>query len=157
MRVNPIIRSCRRLITWLIPFLMILEVSQPAYADCEASVSMVDFGELDLDKGGNVNGEVIVTCDQPARFNLALSQGIGDFRLRKMLGSDGGELRYNLFVDPARRSIWGDGVSGGTQTIRGENDGRRPSIIPIYAFVPARQSVLTGAYSDNLIVTVENL
>lgn len=157
MRVNLTITLYRRLAVWLLPFLVLLPVSNPAYADCQATVSLVDFGQLDLDKGSNVNGEVIVTCDQPARFNLALSAGLGDFRLRKMLGSDGGELLYNLFVDPGRRSIWGDGVSGGTQTIRGENDGRRPSIVPIYGIVPSRQSVLTGAYRDDLLVTVEKL
>jgi spore coat protein U-like protein len=157
MRVILHTRSYRRLILLLLPFLLTWHLSGPAMANCEASVSLVDFGQLDLDEGANVSGEVVVTCNQPARFNLALSSGLGDYRLRKMLGSDGDELTYNLFVDPARRRVWGDGISGGTQTIKGENDGRRPSIIPIYAFVPPRQSVLTGSYRDNLLVTVENL
>jgi len=157
MRVITMISSYRRSLFWLLPFLAISQISSPASANCEASVSLVDFRKVDLDKGGNVSGEVIVTCDQPTRFKLAFSAGIGDFRLRKMLAGDGSELHYNLFVDAGRRSVWGDGISGGTQTIRGDNDDRRPSIIPIYAVVPPRQSVLTGAYRDSLLVTVEDL
>ena len=117
----------------------------------------MDFGRLDLEHGGHVNGEVVVTCDKPGRFSLALSSGTGSYQLRKMRGVDGHVLKYNLFVDPARRRVWGDGVSSGTQTIRGESDGRRPLSIPVYGLVPPRQSVLTGPYSDNLLVTVENL
>jgi len=142
---------------WLLPFLLTVPVSAAAASSCEASVSLVNFGQLDLDRGGRVSGEVIVTCDEPGRFSVALSAGIGSYRLRKMKGTDGSELKYNLYVDSARRRVWGDGVSSGTQTVRGESDGRRPQIIPVYGIVPPRQSVLTGAYSDNLLVTVENL
>ena len=157
MPLNQATRRLLRSITWLLPFLVAWQVSGPAAAGCEASVSLVDFGRLDLQRGGHVSGEVIVICDEPGRFSLALSQGTGNYRLRKMRGVDGGVLRYNLFVDSARRRIWGDGVSAGTQTIRGESDGRRPLSIPVYGLVPPRQSVLTGPYTDNLLVTVEKL
>lgn len=157
MRLSHEPKHLLRLFSWLLPFAAALQMSMPAAADCEASVSLVDFGQLDLEKGGRVSGELIVTCDEPGVFAVTLSSGIGSYRLRKMQGSNGSELKYNLFVDSARRRIWGDGISAGTQTIRGESDGRRPEVIPVYGFVPPRQSVVTGAYSDNLLVTVENL
>lgn len=157
MPVTSVTCKTSQFILCLALFLVTLQVSAPAAAGCEASVSLVDFGELDLDRGENVSGELVVTCDQPAAFSVALSAGLGDFVRRKMQGTDGAALRYNLFVDAARRRVWGDGVSAGTQTILGENDGRRPSIIPIYGVVPSRQKVLVGPYSDNLLVTVEEL
>jgi len=157
MRVTKTSRRFCRLAFWFLPFLVTMQVNAPAAADCEASVSLVDFGRLDLVKGGRVSGELIVTCDEPGQFSVALSPGLGDYRLRKMYGSDGSELKYNLYVDSARRRIWGDGVSAGTQTIRGKSDGRRPMTIPVYGVVPPRQSVLIGGYSDNLLVTIENL
>lgn len=157
MPVTSVTCRTKQFLWCLALFLVTLQISAPATAGCEAVVSLVDFGRLDLERGGEVTGEVIVSCDEPGGFSVALSPGIGDFVLRKMRGSEGAELRYNLFVDPARRRIWGDGISAGTQTIKGENDGRRPSVIPIYGMVPSRQSVLTGPYSDNLLVTVGKL
>ncbi len=149
--------SCRanQFVVCLALFLVTLQVSSPAAAGCQATISLMDFGRLDLDRGGHVTGELTVHCDEPGAFSAMLSQGLGDFTGRKMRGTDGAELRYNLYVDPARQSIWGDGISAGTQTIKGESDGRRPTIIPVYGTVPSRQSVLTGPYNDNLVVTVE--
>lgn len=157
MPVTSVTCNASQFVLCLALFLVTLQVSGPAAAGCEARVSLMDFGRLDLDQGGEVTGELIVNCDEPGGFSVGLSAGIGDFVGRKMRGADGAELHYNLFVDPTRQRIWGDGVSAGTQRIEGENDGRRPSIIPIYGIVPSRQSVLTGPYSDNLLVTVEKL
>lgn len=157
MSMNHRICRLRWSVICLMSFLVVLPLSGPAAAECQAIVSLVDFGRLDLDRGGQVTGEVIVNCDEPGRFSVGLSQGLGQFVQRKMRGSDGAELIYNLFVDASRQRIWGDGISAGTQTVKGENDGRRPSIIPIYGIVPSRQNVLVGPYSDNLLVTVEKL
>lgn len=157
MPVTSVTCRTRQLLWCLALFLVTLQVSAPAAAGCEARVSLVDFGRLDLDDGGEVTGELIVNCDEPGGFSVGVSAGIGDFSGRKMRGADGHELRYNLFVDPTRQRVWGDGISGGTQTIKGENDGRRPSVIPIYGIIPSKQSVLVGAYSDNLQVSVEKL
>ena len=157
MRVSRPIGFARLRTACLFAFMASLLVNAPAIAECEATVSLVDFGRLDLEKGGDVTGELIVHCDEPSGFSVGLSPGLGAYLGRKMRGADGSELRYNLFVDPARQRVWGDGRSAGTLTIKGENDGRRPSVIPIYGSVPSRQRVLTGAYSDNLLVTLERL
>lgn len=157
MRVNMTFCRLRPVAFGLAALLVTLQVSAPAAAGCDASVSLVDFGQVDLNEGGKVSGQLTVTCDQPGRFSVALSEGIGSYRLRKMRGADGSELDYNLFVDSARRRVWGDGVSEGTQTIDGESDGRRAEVIPVYGTLPPRQSALTGAYSDNLLVSVEKL
>ena len=141
----------------LLAFLTMLQISAPAVAGCQATVSLMDFGRLDLEDQGEVTGELVVNCDQPGRFSVGLSAGLGRYAGRIMRGDGGHELRYNLFVDPARQRIWGDGVSSGTQTIKGESDGRRPSVIPIYGVVPSSQTVHSGGYSDNLLVTVEAL
>ena len=143
---------------WLVVIVgAVLSLSRPASAECDATLSLIDFGKLDLERGARVTGELIVSCDEPGRFSVGLSQGIGSFKGRKMRGTDGAELRYNLFVDSARQRVWGDGVTEGTQMIKGESDGRRPAIIPIYGIVPSRQSVLIGPYLDNLLVTIERL
>ena len=157
MRIAKHFRHFPRITACLLALVATLPTSVPAAAGCQATVSLMDFGRLDLDEGGDVSGELVVTCDQPGSFNVALSAGLGDYSRRKMQNAEGSELIYNLYVDSSRQRVWGDGVSAGTQAIRGESDGRRPAIIPVYGVVPPNQSVLTGPYRDNLLVTVGNL
>ena len=108
---HPVSQHVGRAALWLLLFLVTMQVSAPAAAaECEASVSLVDFGRLDLERGGQVSGEVVVICDQPAQFSVALSSGIGSYRLRKMRGSDGGRAQ----IQSLRRSLLaaGSGVTG---------------------------------------------
>jgi spore coat protein U-like protein len=71
-----------------------------------------------------------------------------------MRSPDGAELRYNLYVDPARRRVFGDGT-GGTVALAGQVDGRRPATFAIYGFVPGGQRVRQGAYSDTVTIALE--
>lgn len=70
---------------------------------CDVSMSFVDFGRLDLRRGGAITGEVAVTCPAPTAFALALSPGHGDYGTRRMRGPSGAELEYNLYLDPGHR------------------------------------------------------
>ncbi|RZM31611.1 MAG: SCPU domain-containing protein, partial [Sphingomonas sp.] len=63
---------------------------------------------------------------------------------------------YQLYADPARTQIWGDG-SGGSSTVRSFD------IIPllggsstyqIYGRIPANLSPRPGAYNDTITITV---
>ena len=134
----------------------LLGAAGPARAqDCDVAVGFVDFGRLDLRDGGRVTGEVQVLCARPMRFRLSLSPGLGDYHERQMRGPDGRRLRYNIYLDPAGRQVWGDGLSAGTGRLVGRNDGRRHTILPIYARVPGGQERAAGHYTDALVVFVE--
>jgi spore coat protein U-like protein len=126
-----------------------------ALGACDVSFSLVDFGRVDLARGGEITGRVTVACDRPRRFELAASAGQGRFGQRLMRGPGGTPLAYNLYVDPARTRIWGDGVHAGTSTIGGRSDGRRRVDLAVYGRVWGRQSVAPGAYSDTVSITVE--
>jgi spore coat protein U-like protein len=144
-------------LAWALVALLLLAAmaAAPAKAGCDAVVTLVDFGRLDPKKGGEITGELTVTCDQAAEFAVALSAGHGDYRLRRMRDPDGSELRYNLYIDPARRRVWGDGATAGTATIRGQSDGRKPVRFTVYGQVSPRQKVDAGDYRDNLLLTVK--
>lgn len=129
--------------------------SASAAGPCDVSLSFVDFGRVDFRRGNEITGEVLVRCEQPARFVLSLSQGLGDYRMRRMRGPGDAELEYNLFLDPARRQVWGDGVRGGTARLVGQSDGRRAAIFTVYGRIAPGQSVPAGTYSDSLSVTFE--
>ena len=62
-------------------------------------------------------------------------------------------LSYNLYIDAARSTIWGDGTGGSsTQTIN--MTGSHPSTLSIYGRVPPLQDVSMGSYSDSVMVTI---
>lgn len=128
----------------------------PAAAACEVSVSLVEFGRVELARGAEITGEVAVRCPTARRFSLALSPGHGDYRMRKMLGPNGAELAYNLFVDPAHRRVWGDGITAGTARLTGRTDGRKTTLLTVYGRIPRGQrGGRAGAYADALTVTLE--
>jgi spore coat protein U-like protein len=130
-------------------------VPAPAVAGCDASLSMVDFGRIEFRRDNEITGRVTVTCSEPGPFQVGASAGNGDFRERRMLGPMGDELRYNLYVDAARRRVWGDGIAGGTARVAGTSDGRRPETLTIYGKLPASQAVAAGGYRDSVQVTIE--
>jgi spore coat protein U-like protein len=121
---------------------------------CEARVSLVDFGRVDFKDGGDITGELTVTCDGPTSFEVSASPGHGSYQQRTMIGPKGEVLRYNLYVDAARRRVWGDGEAGGTATIAGKSDGRKAVNYTIYGRMSDRQSVRSGRYRDSVKVSV---
>jgi spore coat protein U-like protein len=61
-------------------------------------------------------------------------------------------LNYNLFTDPTHLSMWGDG-SGGTAIVAGSGTGSVTNV-PVYGRVPGSQSVPSGSYADDIVITV---
>jgi spore coat protein U-like protein len=119
---------------------------------CSVSPSGVHFGVYDPSSGTALDGagNIAVTCTTLTTFTVSLSTGTGNYSQRRMT-SGPGSLNYNLYVDPVRLLVWGDGT-GGSQTV--------PSIfvlganLPIYGRLPARQSPRAGTYLDTIVVTV---
>jgi spore coat protein U-like protein len=126
-------------------------VAAPA---CHASVTLVDFGRVDYKDGGDITGQLTVTCDGPTAFEVSASPGYGSYQGRTMHGPSETVLRYNLYVDPARQRVWGDGDSGGTARITGQSDGRKAVTYTIYGRIPDGQPVRSGRYYDSVKVTV---
>jgi len=63
-------------------------------------------------------------------------------------------LNYNLYLDAARTTIWGDGT-GGTQNFFVRNPTNNQDVsIPLYGRIPAGQSTSAGNYSNTLTVTI---
>ncbi|MBH1970774.1 spore coat protein U domain-containing protein [Moraxellaceae bacterium AER2_44_116] len=122
-----------------------------AQPTCSINVQSVNFGSYDifsniaLDSTGNID----VVCDANMNYKITLSTGAGTYSSRKMLYATSW-LNYNLYIDAAMTSVWGDGTLG-TAVI---NDKSRSRSYAIYGRIPARQNVYAGSYSDSLIVSV---
>ncbi len=121
--------------------------TRPAVADCRVEVRPVVFGTIDLGRKNRGRGEVVVRCERPTRFEVAIPGGPE----RELVGPNGTRLRYRLFADPGHRRPWGDGGRGGA-TVEARSDGRRPVRLPIYAVIPRQRGTVEGPYTDQLTV-----
>jgi spore coat protein U-like protein len=122
-----------------------------AMAECSINVTDMTFGEYDVfnSLATDITGTLSVSCDADTPFQIALGAGSGSFTARQMHnGPD--VLIYNLYTDPTRLSIWGDG-SPGTSLLSTSGTGANYTI---YGRIPARQNVRAGSYGDSITVTL---
>jgi spore coat protein U-like protein len=64
-------------------------------------------------------------------------------------------LNYNLYLNAARTTIWGDGT-GGTQEFTDHTPPfGRSIVVPIYGRIPALQDVSVGSFSNTITVTYQ--
>lgn len=129
----------------------------PAEGACSLSATGVAFGAYDVFAPAPTDstGTVVLECDPSEKnITITLSPGTGTFATRTL--RQGAEtLGYNLYLDAARTTVWGDG-SAGTSTVFIRNPRpNRPTEVTIFGRIPAAQDVSVGAYSDTIIVTVE--
>lgn len=122
-----------------------------AMGACSVNASTVAFGNYDVfaatptDSTGNIS----VTCDTSTSYSIALSAGSGTISARALTGTSS-TLYYNLYTDPARTLVWGDGTAGSTTVSNTAVSGSHT----VYGRIPAGQNVTAGTYSDTLVITV---
>lgn len=133
-------------------------------ATCSVESARIVFGQYNP-FGGQPNdsvGTISVSCSGAAGTDIAYliriaSGSSGTHATRTMRSLSGWSLGYNLYTDPARSLVWGDGT-GGTRaignalTLSGISQVRRHSV---YGRTMERQNVPPGLYADILILTVE--
>jgi spore coat protein U-like protein len=133
--------------------------AQARAASCTiASVAGVVLGTYDVfdatpvDSTGTITYECtgVVGTDT---VQITLSAGdAGTFATRAM--SAGAEtLSYNLYVDAARTTVWGDGTSG-TATYGPILPAEGETPVTVFGRAPAGQDAAAGSYSDTIVVTV---
>ena len=127
---------------------------------CNLSSAGLAFGVYNPASSANqdVTGSVVLTCDKKIKAELSLSVGNGVGASysggRKMTKSNGGgTLTYNLYANPSRTQVLGDGTD--TSVIVQVN-GKDTFSQPVYGRIPGGQrTVFSGGYLDTLAVTIE--
>jgi spore coat protein U-like protein len=124
------------------------------------TVGTVAFGSYDVFSSGPLDTTATVSykCSPPVTTpTISLSAGGGGaFNPRRMTGpSVGSTADYNLYLDAARTTIWGDGT-GGTSVITAPDPTSASAVYTytIYARVPDGQDLEAGAYTDAVTVTI---
>ncbi len=131
-----------------------------AYAAASCSwrtVVGVNFGTYDVFTAtpNDSTGTLTYRCTGSAgAVSIDLSRGSApSFSPRYMLNG-AQQLNYNLYLDSAHTSIWGDGTSGTVHyTINNPANGQNVSVT-VYGRAPASQDIGTGAYADTIVATI---
>jgi spore coat protein U-like protein len=65
-----------------------------------------------------------------------------------------GELRYNVYLDATRRTIWGNGTNGTDVYFVSNPANRTPVVVPVFGRIFERQNVEAGEYFDGIHVVI---
>ena len=145
------VHPARQRLACLLGAMGMLAVAPLHAAICNLSVQPLDFGNYDFQSSQDLEsvGHVIVTCDVSSSFTIALSPGTGTFAARSMQNGTH-QLFYNLYTDPTRTMVWGDGSGGSTAV----GDSGIEVDRTVYGSVPAGQNPYIGVYNDAITVTL---
>jgi spore coat protein U-like protein len=129
-------------------------------AACALRVDAIDFGVYSPNAAPKTSsGRVEVACGGPgvqAAIRIDLSPGRSSNYGDRTMANGQNVLHYNIFTDPGRQLIAGNGTSGTAPLI-----GRQPrvgvgrSVFRLYGWIPPGQEVPAGEYSDIINVTVQ--
>lgn len=141
----------------------------PAFgASCGASTSGVALGRYTPNQASPADsaGSITVTCAEGAldtlpmtvAYSLDIGRGGSSSYSPREMTNGGYALRYNLYRDALRSSIWGDS-SGGTANVSGTLQLQSPPAVVsathnVYARIFAGQNATPGSYADLIVITV---
>ncbi|MGP2542778.1 Csu type fimbrial protein [Yersinia sp. 2541 StPb PI] len=104
------------------------------------------------------SGSIVLQCSGNPTVTLALNSGAntsGNISAgRRLLNSTTGEyLLYQIYQNPARTQIWGDGANGGSTRLV-TTDGTLQQVILYAQLFASSMQPSAGVYTDTLLVTV---
>lgn len=123
--------------------------------NCYISATNLNFSTAGvLNTTLNATGSINARCTNGDAWSIALNGGSnGNVAARTMQRSGGGgTVSYQLYVDAAHTTPWGDGT-GGTATATGTGTGEQ-QVISVYGVVPPQTTPAPGNYSDTITATI---
>ena len=155
----------KKIVITLFFFIGVFNVEKAlSQSQCTIGVTSVNFGNYETFSSipTDATGTITVNCGfrvVRATVTLGVSSTSGSFnprRMKRLTGSD--LLDYNIYTNPARTVIFGDGTGGTSNILL-----RRPTgpprdwseTITTYGRIPPGQDVSVGTYGDTIAATVE--
>lgn len=141
----------------LVAVISILACAGRADAACTISTTPINFGPYNVftTSATAANGTITYRCsNNDHNITIAISTGSSGAFSNRTLKKSTENLTYNLYLDAAFSSIWGDG-SGGTATYHLGNPPNGLDVnLTVYGRVPALQDVSAGSYTDTVVATI---
>jgi spore coat protein U-like protein len=140
-----------------------------AAADCSITAVSLNFGAYDpvVTSPDDSVGTVTVTCRhlsgaaERVNYSVTLSNGMnGTSPSTRKLAGGTARLGYNVFTDPARTQVWGNGTGGtviasGAVTVGpGVGNGTKSFMHTVYCRIQQLQDAVPGTYNDTLVLTL---
>lgn len=140
-----------------------------AAADCSITAVSLNFGTYDpvVTSADDSVGTVTVTCRhvsggaERVNYSVTLSNGLfGTSATTRKMGAGTGRLGYNVFADPARTRVWGNGsnstvIATGEMTVGpGAGNGTKTFMHTVYGRIPQLQDAVPGTYNDTMVLTL---
>jgi spore coat protein U-like protein len=133
-------------------------VSATVGANCNISATPMEFGTTTLlTKAVIATSSVIATCVTGAPYHILLDAGmsagatIRDRKLTLVGGTD--TIDYQLFADPARAEIWGDGTDPNLYVVTNIGTGAVQTFT-VYGEVFPQLAKAAGQYRDTITATI---
>lgn len=151
------------------PILFLALLAMPVFgATCSVTATGVSFGSyipnqaMPADSAGSMTivclKGVLDSLPTTVSYSIDISRGSSVSYSPREMTSGANTLRYNLYRDALRLSIWGD-TTGGTSNITGAlllpaPLGSASVTHNVYSRIFAGQNAVPGIYADSIIVTV---
>jgi spore coat protein U-like protein len=140
-------------------------VTATVIASCTISTTAIAFGNYDpvvanASTPVDANGTVTVACTSGAATTVGMNQGSNPTGtstaaapLRQMASGAVNRMRYDLYQDAARTTVWADIGTAGAQAYNSTT--KNPTTLNIYGRIPSGQDAVTGAYTDTVTATIQ--
>ncbi len=100
-------------------------------------------------------GSITYTCtNQGSLITIDLSKGSAPTYVPRQMQKGADTLNYNLYLDAARTSIWGDGSGGSLLYGPLVPPSGTAVTVTVYGRVFERQNIRIGSYTDTITITI---
>lgn len=128
-----------------------------ASAACSFAATGVSFGMYDVfsPAPSDSTGTITYQCDPPDKnITISIDGGANGTIVDRHLRNATELLSYNLYLDAARSTVWGDGTSGTATYFIKSPSPNRDTILTIHGRIAAGQDVGVGTYVDTAVVVI---
>jgi spore coat protein U-like protein len=135
-----------------------MDVTAYVVANCRLTVPPLRFGNYDplaahATNPADASVDVVLNCTRDTTASVSFDRGLhGDATTRGLNGSTLNVLHYQIYRDPARSQVWGDGAEAMRVIMRGIST---PEQLTVFGRIPPSQEVEPGPYTDVLTATVD--
>lgn len=135
-----------------------MAASSTVTSACTVAGNTLNFGNAINPVAGapvDATTTLSVECTATTGFTVALNAGAnaggGNQVNSRVLRSGANALPYQLYLNAARTSVWGDGV--GSSVYSGTGTGQT-QVLTVYGRLPSLTGVSPGVYTDTVTITV---